>query len=99
MTILHESPWYQEILKEGWLKGQQEGWQKGRLEQARQNILYLLATRFTAAHVQPFASLLEKCNDLDLLQTLLVSAAQASSLTAFQERLWQASRDAVKRSE
>jgi predicted transposase YdaD len=42
MTVLRESPWYQEILKEGLQLGRQEGRQKGETEL----IIRLLNRRF-----------------------------------------------------
>ena len=38
MTVLRESPWYQEILKEGLEKGSQQGLQQG-LQQGESNLI------------------------------------------------------------
>lgn len=61
MTVLRESPWYQEILREGERQGRQQGWQEGwqegrlegrqegrlegRLEESRSLVLRLLNRR------------------------------------------------------
>ena len=46
MTVLRESPWYNEILQEGLQKGHQEGLQKGRQEGELLLVLRLLTRRF-----------------------------------------------------
>ena len=42
MTVLRESPWYQEILQEGEERGEKRGEERGRLEEARSLVLRLL---------------------------------------------------------
>jgi predicted transposase YdaD len=42
VTVLRESPWYQEILKEGLAKGEQQGLQQGEASL----VLRLLSKRF-----------------------------------------------------
>jgi len=44
MTVLRESPWYQEILKEGLEKGSQQGLQQG-LQQGESNLILLQINR------------------------------------------------------
>ncbi len=45
MTVLRESPWYQEILKEGLKQGEQQGRQEGRQEEGISLILRQLNKR------------------------------------------------------
>ena len=45
MTVLRESPWYNEIVKEGLLKGRQEGRQEGLQEEAANLVIRLLTRR------------------------------------------------------
>ena len=45
MTVLRESPWYEEILKEGLEKGEQQGLQRGRQQEAETLILRQLERR------------------------------------------------------
>jgi predicted transposase YdaD len=45
MTVLRESPWYQEILREGERQGELRGRQEGRQEEGRSLILKLLTRR------------------------------------------------------
>lgn len=46
MTVLRESPWYQEILKEGVAKGEQRGLQQGLQRGEATLVLRLLSKRF-----------------------------------------------------
>ncbi len=46
MAVLRESPWYQEILKEGLELGRQEGLQQGKQEEAVALIMRQLTRRF-----------------------------------------------------
>ncbi|MCY6490812.1 Rpn family recombination-promoting nuclease/putative transposase [Leptolyngbya sp. GGD] len=61
MAVLRESPWYQEILREGERLGEQRGKQEGRQEEGRSLILKLLNRRFDnlspeiTAQVQAFS--------------------------------------------
>ena len=46
MTVLRESPWYQEILKEGLERGEKQGLQQGLQQGETSLILRLLIRRF-----------------------------------------------------
>ena len=89
MTVLRESPWYQEILQEGRQLGLQEGrqlgLQEGLLEGARQGILRLLQVRFDLSTkvVEELTERLRTIEELPVLQDLLVAAAQTESPDAF----------------
>jgi len=93
MNVLRESPWYQEILAEGLTQGRAEGLAQGLkqgLEQGRREaILHLLRARFyLPAEVE--TELSERLAHIEsgaVLQTLIITAAQAESLAAFTERL------------
>jgi hypothetical protein len=76
MAILKESPWYQEIVKEG----QQEGLQTGR-----RGILRLFKERFDPSHeaVGQLEQNLREVTDLADLVDLLVHTAQAQSMDTF----------------
>lgn len=45
MTVLRESPWYEEILKEGLQQGKKQGLQQGRLEGETQLVIRQLQRR------------------------------------------------------
>ncbi|WP_244982410.1 Rpn family recombination-promoting nuclease/putative transposase [Cylindrospermopsis raciborskii G7] len=64
MTVLRESPWYNEILKEGLQKGLQEGRQEGRQEGQRKIILLLLNHKFDGIE----SPVVERINRLSLEQ-------------------------------
>ncbi len=46
MTVLRESPWYQEILREGETRGEARGEARGRREELLSNIETSLEVRF-----------------------------------------------------
>lgn len=97
MAILRESPWYNQILQEGLEQGVQQGLEQGvqqgleqgKLEGRRQDILYLLRARFNPPEprVLAISKRLNALTDMDRLRNLLVEAAQAPSLEAFEKHL------------
>lgn len=52
MAVLRESPWYQEILREGQQQGQQQGRQQGRQEGELALIIRLLNRRIGSVEPQ-----------------------------------------------
>ena len=85
MTVLRESPWYQEILQEGLEQGRVEGTLRGR----REAILHLLRVRFYLSE-EPETELAERLEQVTVpaeLQQLVIAAAQAEQLADFIERL------------
>lgn len=85
MSVLRESPWYQEILEEGRVQGLREGLEQG-LEQARRDDLRrVLAHRFgeLPARVE------EALEGLDLaqLERLFDAALEVATLEEFQTYL------------
>ena len=89
MAILRESPWYNQIFQEGLEQGVRQGLERGRLDGQRQDILYLLRARFNPPESRSIAisKRLNAITDTDRLRDLLVEAAQASSLEAFEQHL------------
>ncbi|MFQ5857975.1 MAG: hypothetical protein ACE5LU_20410 [Anaerolineae bacterium] len=98
MAVLRESPWYQEIVQEGFLQGRQagiqEGIQEGRQEGIQEGIqkglveavLHLLRARFEPpdSTVERLTLQLQKVGDVEVLRRLLVAAATAEDLDHFQ---------------
>jgi len=93
MSVLKESPWYQEILQEGeqlgWKLGRQEGKQEGRQEGQQEalqtSILRLFKVRFDPAPaiVGQLEQQLQKVTDPGDLEDLLVHTVQAQRMDAF----------------
>ncbi|MFQ5594202.1 MAG: Rpn family recombination-promoting nuclease/putative transposase [Anaerolineae bacterium] len=85
MAVLRESPWYQEIVQEGFLEGIQEGIQKGLVEA----VLHLLQSRFELSDsaVERLTLQLQKVSEVEVLRQLLVAAATAERLDQFQAAL------------
>ncbi len=85
MTILRESPWYQEILEEGIKQGLAQGDLKGQ----RKTILNFLRARFefSTETEMALAEKLEQVETDEILQSLVIAAAQAESLAAFNQVL------------
>jgi predicted transposase YdaD len=80
MTVLRESPWYQEILQEGRKDGIQEGEQRG-LEHERSLILRLLTRRIGAiAPAQETKIRNLSLTQLEELGEALLDFSQASAL-------------------
>ncbi len=82
MTVLRESPWYQELLQEGRKAGIAEGEQRGRTEEGRSLVLRQLIRRFgplsTSVEAQVRALELPQ---IEALGEALLDFAQMSDLT------------------
>lgn len=84
MTVLRESPWYQEILAEGEQRGRIEGRTEGRTEEGRSLVLRQLTRRLgtlpnsVQAQVQALA-----LPQLEALGEALLDFVQFSDLTAW----------------
>ncbi len=87
--IMIESAAYELIKREGIEEGLKQGLKEGLLKARREDILALLNTRFSpsASTLAEIRARLEAIEDLQRLQDLLIAAAQAENLAAFQERL------------
>lgn len=93
MTVLRESPWYQEILEQGVaegmergmqqgiLKGMQQGVQQGVQQGALRQLLRLLRVRFNLA--PPSVQLRLQPLDIEQLEQLVDVALAAESLDEF----------------
>ncbi|MDZ7957500.1 MAG: Rpn family recombination-promoting nuclease/putative transposase [Aulosira sp. DedQUE10] len=73
MTVLRESPWYQEILREGEIRGEQRGEQLGRREQMLANIEMTLEMKFGNEGLQLMRRITQIA-DLESLTEILRSA-------------------------
>ncbi len=84
MTVLRESPWYEEILKEGLEKGEKQGWQQGEASL----VLRLLTKRFgelefsTRSQIQNLS-----VTQLELLGESLLDFASRDDLTIWLNNL------------
>jgi len=93
MTVLRESPGYQEIVQEGLQQGIQEGIQQGLQQGVQQGlveaVLHLLRTRFDllGSAVESLAVQLQKVSEAEVLRQLLVDAASTESMDEFQASL------------
>jgi len=85
MAVIRESPWYREILQEGY----QEGIQKGLYQGLRDAILELMRNRFGLSDgaLEKLSQRLERIQEPQTLKRLVVEAAQAESLEAFERQL------------
>jgi predicted transposase YdaD len=68
MTVLRESPWYQEILKEGLDQGRQEGWQEGRQEGRQEEGVTLILRQLTRRVGELNLGVVEQIRGLNLAQ-------------------------------
>ncbi|WP_193194653.1 Rpn family recombination-promoting nuclease/putative transposase [Nostoc sp. MG11] len=69
MAILRESPWYQQILKEGEQRGRQEGRQEGRREEMLSGIELALEIKFDTEGLQLMPEI-SQISDLDRLKAI-----------------------------
>ncbi|WP_413199224.1 DUF4351 domain-containing protein [Nostoc piscinale] len=85
MTVLRESPWYEEILTEGKVLGLQQGLERGLeqgLEQgARRQLIRVLQRRFGEVPPSVVASL--ESASVEQLENLMDAAITVSSLAEF----------------
>jgi len=80
MTVLRESPWYQEILD----KGLQQGLQQGRLQELLSGIARSLELKFGAEGLQ-LMSEIRAIDDLEKLSTIRDGAIMANSLAELRQ--------------
>jgi len=88
MTVLYESPWYQEILREGEIRGEQRGEQRGeergRREQMLSNIEMTLEMKFGSDGLQ-LMSQISSISDLESLTAILRSVIAANTVEELQQ--------------
>lgn len=82
MAILRESPWYNEILKEGLEQGLEQGLEKGRRQGVLLSVQRLLQRRFGEIPLLVNEQL--RFLSLEALQQVLDEAADAPSLAQVQ---------------
>lgn len=69
MAVLRESPWYQQILREGEARGRQEGQQEGRREEMLSGIELGLEIKFGTQGLQLMPEI-SQISDLNRLKTI-----------------------------
>ena len=85
MTVLRESPWYQEILQQGVQQGVQQGIQQGIQQGRRESLLRLLELRFGEIPSEIQTSLQESTREK--LEDLMATALAVNSLDEFSQHL------------
>ncbi len=89
MTVLQESPWYQEIFQKGVQQGiqqsVQQGMQQGMQQERQTSLLKALELRFGSVGVET-QSILQTLN-LEQLSELFETALTVNSLDEFQQHL------------
>ena len=84
MTVLQESPWYQEILREGEIRGEQRGEERGRREQMLSSIEMILEMKFGSDGLQ-LMSQIAPISDLESLKAILRSVIAANKVEELQQ--------------
>ena len=78
MTVLRESPWYQEILHEGEIRGEQRGEERGERRGIISSIEMTLEMKFGSDGLQ-LMSQIEQISDLSSLKAILRNVIAAST--------------------
>jgi predicted transposase YdaD len=86
MTVLGESPWYQQILREGEQRGEQLGEQRGRREQTLANIQMTLEMKFGDEGLQLMRQIAQ-IEDLESLTAIFRSTIAADTTEDLQKLL------------
>ncbi|MDF5715441.1 MAG: DUF4351 domain-containing protein [Rhizonema sp. NSF051] len=81
MTVLRESPWYQQILNEGEERGIQQGVQQGVQQGARRLLIRVLQQRF--GEIPAFLGVRLESESLEELESLMDAAIAVTSLEEF----------------
>ncbi|NEO03986.1 MAG: Rpn family recombination-promoting nuclease/putative transposase, partial [Moorea sp. SIO3I7] len=85
MTVLRESPWYQEILQEGLAQGIQQGIEQGIQQERRGSLERILKLRFSEIPVE--ISVRIQSLTLEQLEELMATALTVNSLDEFTQHL------------
>ncbi|MBD2194909.1 MULTISPECIES: Rpn family recombination-promoting nuclease/putative transposase [Calothrix] len=88
MTVLRESPWYQEILREGEIRGEQRGEQRGKREQTLANLQMTLEMKFGNEGLQ-LMSQINQIADLDSLTAIFRGAIASETIEDLQNLITQ----------
>ncbi len=84
MAVLRESPWYQEILREGETRGEALGEARGRREELLSNIEISLDAKFGSDGLQLMPQIAE-IPDLERLKTIFRNAIAATTIEEFRQ--------------
>jgi predicted transposase YdaD len=90
MTVLRESPWYQEILREGQARGQAEGEARGQAEGEVRGIISSIETSLEAKFGSDGLELMSQVSqisDLEQLKGILRRIIVASTIEDLQDIL------------
>jgi len=86
MAVLRESPWYQEILREGEARGEARGEAQGRQEQMLSNIEMSLEAKFGSEGLKLMPQI-SQISDLEQLQEILRSVVLANTVEELRQIL------------
>lgn len=84
MSVLQESPWYQEILREGEERGEARGKSRGRQEQMLSAIETTLEAKFGSDGLD-LMSQISSISDLEMLTAILRRIAVANTIEELQQ--------------
>ncbi|OGO41243.1 MAG: hypothetical protein A2Z04_09680 [Chloroflexi bacterium RBG_16_57_9] len=82
----HKMPYVSSIERLAIEEGLQQGLQQGRLQEAQEELLYILETRFERAHDSMITEI-NRINDLSTLRKLLKQAVMLGSLEEFEQAM------------
>ncbi|NET80609.1 MAG: DUF4351 domain-containing protein [Moorea sp. SIO1F2] len=85
MTVLRESPWYQEILQEGVAQGIEQGIEQGIQQERRGSLERILKLRFSEIPSEISVSI--QSLTLEQLEELMATALTVNSLDEFSQNL------------
>ncbi|WP_287359711.1 DUF4351 domain-containing protein [Moorena sp. SIO3B2] len=85
MTVLRESPWYQEILQEGLAQGIEQGIEQGIQQERRGSLERILKLRFS--EIPSEISVKIQALTLEQLEELMATALTVNSLDEFTQHL------------
>jgi predicted transposase YdaD len=83
MTVLRESPWYQEIFREGELLGEQRGEQRGQIRERLSNIELSLEVKFGKEGLNLLPRI-SQISDFDKLREIQLSILTSETLEQLQ---------------
>ncbi|MCC5622221.1 Rpn family recombination-promoting nuclease/putative transposase [Nostoc sp. CHAB 5715] len=84
MAVLRESPWYQQILREGEQRGEERGRQEGRQEEIVSGIELALEIKFGAEGLQLMPEI-SQISDLDRLKAIQQGIKNLNTLNEFRQ--------------
>lgn len=84
MAVLHESPWYQQIFREGEQRGEERGRQEGRREEILSGIELALEIKFGTQGLQMMPEI-SQIADLDRLKAIQQGIKSVNTLDELQQ--------------